>query len=833
MIGSATLRSEAATTADWCTFGNSRVWNRCEAAARCGLAAALASVVVLQPATAAVLPLAAPLAAILAVIAVQNTLGATIGFTVTAVRAAAAVALPCSLVALTAPATPAVFWIAAVLILVPVHYLSEYPAKKLVLAFGVLALYIRWKSDGEREWYIGFSVLSTLLAACACAVAAVVLPFPRTGWAVADRRRRNASALVAQVYSELVTSLVCASGYEQVLADSAVHLDVLTDLIPALRTAAASAEWESRVWVAARSAAAVATVVPAFCFERTSMHEYHKLAADVGALTRLTKTLETISLRVGDVNAARLRSEDNHAAQLKYFRDPLLALDRGVSGVLSGSCDAAAVRDALRAMDDATLSCRTELIYKAKRNVSPEDKLSLKMVVWHVRRLAEVLLEAQDASGRLEATAWTPFRDVFLAPLLWFADALADRGAKGLKGLNRLAQCEKDHELFESLKTVAALLVAIAASEGFGWTPSFWAGLTVAFISSPTASGSLATSLNRVLGTVFGSAYGYIVMRSFSPEPWGLGVMFSVWCVAAGYVRAGAPRYAYSGVVAQLTAAIVLFDFDLNEQQSSFGHASVEHFAFQRIQQTIFAAFVYLVLVYSIDPVRPSATVRGGVRLTLTSLNHVLHALLDAFAASAAGDGRAKASAVEGLLAEVVQAVETQVKSLPETVDEIDLWRPAFPTDGFKGLLAEEVGASTAVSEAVRASATFARPSPEFAKLLVPVAKECSALADAFDAVLNTLVVVADAKNSNIYADDLTHGVDSLQRSSAAVMASFYATMNSHIQAVEVPGTTNDEVEAYSLFVQSVRDVTNHVVALSRALRAFKVKEHAQRYRLV
>ena len=824
-------RAAAFSRGDRWTLGSSRVWNRFEWALRSGMASGFGAVVVLTAVLADEIPLTV-LVPIIACLGAQQSIGATLAFASVALKATLAVAVPISLIALAfEERSAAVFWVAAFFVLVCTHVLStQVGAKKLTLAFGSVNLWLWWQAEATfDDWHFPFSMFKTVGAGCFCALLAVVLPFPRTGWAFARRRRENAHTLTARIFAEFTAAVVNTRGSDAAGVDGVVHLGLLDELIPALQAMSAAAEYETLLLRGATSFFASITIIPGCLCQLDVCKELRVLQHDVAVLQSIATALHSLKGQVSNISTMRLKSPTLHERQMVFLKVPLIELCVEIADFLHKT-DGSAIsteqterlQTALNSLVAAMTACRTQLLYTDKVPLSPDTFIRLKTFIFYVKQFSELLITSHTESVRLngETAEFTPFKDVFLTPWVY---CLTEGKGIGLKAWSIISG-EKSglRDLLESTKTVCALLGSLGASIGLDLTPSFWAPITVGFISAPNAGGSFGAAMNRLQGTVFGSTFGYIVVRTVTTGGWELGACFTAWSVLSGYVKAGDPKYSYTGAVASLTAAIVLFGYNPETGGSHLGHESLDELAFSRIQQTLLAAVIYMVCVYAVSPIRPSQLIRAGLKDSLGLLQEVLRSMVSTYV----GENRyADQEKVVGEAGRYAAGVRAQRALLPESEDEIMLWRAPFHAEAFKAVLADEAELANFLTAMVHSWVAMKEHSGSLDALQTSLDPLLEELLVCVSELLHDMSILAEVGGSGVCADAVSRSLARTSGAASAVASRFYANANEHTRILDAPVISNDAAEALYIFLQSFHSISAQLAPLNTHLRALRVKE--------
>eukprot|EP00050_Salpingoeca_kvevrii_P022772 m.131876 g.131876 ORF g.131876 m.131876 type:complete len:1137 (+) comp9821_c0_seq4:164-3574(+) len=153
--------------------------------------------------------------------------------------------------------------------------------------------------------------------------------------------------------------------------------------------------------------------------------------------------------------------------------------------------------------------------------------------------------------------------------------------------------------------TVAIELATIyALTPGLAEASGIWAPLTVAFVAGDTVGGSFKQSLNRLIGTVMGAVYAYLVASEITDEiKWIIVPLLAAWVFVSSYVRTS-PGFEYAGTVSAFTAAIILLE-DYSQSETDI--------ALIRIRQTCVGILIFLVVANLVFPRRASQNARNMV----------------------------------------------------------------------------------------------------------------------------------------------------------------------------------------------------------------------------
>ena len=175
--------------------------------------------------------------------------------------------------------------------------------------------------------------------------------------------------------------------------------------------------------------------------------------------------------------------------------------------------------------------------------------------------------------------------------------------------VNEIPHEQADIDYYKFIvKLVAAIMISATPEfvKGDGlFSSGAWAPLTVGMIMGDNVGSTLINSLQRFVGTVAGAILGYvaILLALDAGEPHSqqfvvtLGAVLAAWAFLLGYIRASS-RHGYAASVGILTPFIVA----LGHTELSF--ESAKSLAMSRIEMTLFAIIVMVVISFVLWPVR-------------------------------------------------------------------------------------------------------------------------------------------------------------------------------------------------------------------------------------
>ncbi|RYE83494.1 MAG: hypothetical protein EOO65_03865 [Methanosarcinales archaeon] len=146
-------------------------------------------------------------------------------------------------------------------------------------------------------------------------------------------------------------------------------------------------------------------------------------------------------------------------------------------------------------------------------------------------------------------------------------------------------------------------------------TYSYWAPVTVVFVTGASDGSTYKASIVRLIGTLVGATFGYLAIRLTSSDPIAVGILATLWCTIMQYPRLD-PVYGAWGLVASFTAAIIMMG-------SGGESATASSLALVRIEQTVLGIVIHVIAASIVFPVRARDVVRTRTLNTLQTLADV------------------------------------------------------------------------------------------------------------------------------------------------------------------------------------------------------------------
>eukprot|EP00755_Sulcionema_specki_P002063 Sspe_Gene.26526::Locus_11041_Transcript_1_1_Confidence_1.000_Length_2972::g.26526::m.26526 len=779
-----------------------RFWDKAELGIRCAVAAVLGSVVVQYTGMRDVSPVAV-LLPVIAVISAQQTIGGAIAFFMIIVKAASVTTVIGTIWVAAVPRDThsAVFWVGfSLLNLVFAAVCQNNSIQKFILAFNVVAM-VMWYEEGIK---ITFPILlhATVSIAAGCAVIAAVLPFPRTGMKVARQYLENTCDVLARTFADILAIVSDNNHAARVRVEVTVE-HLRTVLLPLIEERLVDAEWESMALEGTASFVSVLFVVPLF-FRRKQLgsagrlrHQYKLVEALVHTLASLQQTLEGLEAK-----------GENHAEFVKYLRGRLITLSGETEVCLlqvptdKPRCTTR-LKQALSTLDHSYNELRTSLFYRRKAAPVPNHILHVNSFLFLVRDFVCRVINHPLSEDNPEAT---PLRTVFCYPVEWCVDTFK-------------WAVNSQPAWVEGAKTSAALSLATILSIVAQLEPAFWSPITVAFLTTPNTSGGFMTALNRLHGTVVGAVFGYLVIMTVGNEdPW-LTILFAAWSALSGLVR-GSELYSYSGKVMSLTAAVLLFGYRPGKD--------IRTMSLSRIEQTVLAALIYVLLIYIVAPVRPSYLIRKELRSSLAIMReHIPRAfsILRAHDEGEEGGREERELVLEDKGRSILTLAASQAKLLKEVLQEPDMWRPSFPTSEFEDVVVHQSRFATSLWDIciTLGSLSTDQQMEESKKVVL---KHMKPLQEHLDSLLVHLVGMT-YQNTEIRGDLVQLCTAKLSRSHEELVDAWHSELLEHRKHSSQPLLSNHDLSAIFCFLLSLRLLRHSVIDLAGAIKAFRMKEAA------
>ena len=211
----------------------------------------------------------------------------------------------------------------------------------------------------------------------------------------------------------------------------------------------------------------------------------------------------------------------------------------------------------------------------------------------------------------------------------------------------------------------AAGLVSFALGEAMGLAQTYWAVLTAVIVTQASVGGSLKASVDRVVGTIGGAAWGVAVAVAV-PHPGvvSTGGALAVTLVPLSALAAFRPAYR----VATVTGAIVLL--------GRFGQIGIVTAALDRVFEISLGSVIALAVAMLVSPARARGFVGAAARDALAAMGDLAAALL--------GDigHPPDAPVILALNDRIRQAIERAVTAADEAARERRLYVTDTPDQG-------------------------------------------------------------------------------------------------------------------------------------------------------
>ncbi|HEY1798623.1 MAG TPA: FUSC family protein [Stellaceae bacterium] len=175
-----------------------------------------------------------------------------------------------------------------------------------------------------------------------------------------------------------------------------------------------------------------------------------------------------------------------------------------------------------------------------------------------------------------------------------------------------------------SLRISAAGVASYALGTTLGLPQSYWAVFTTVIVMQASVGGSMKASLDRIIGTIGGAAWGVAVAVTV-PHPGAVstGFALALTLVPLGAVAAFRPAYR----VAAITGTIVLL--------GRFGELGIVHAALDRVFEIGLGSVVALAVAVAVTPTRAQGLLGGAGRQALGEMAGLSEALFADLAAAA------------------------------------------------------------------------------------------------------------------------------------------------------------------------------------------------------
>ena len=243
------------------------------------------------------------------------------------------------------------------------------------------------------------------------------------------------------------------------------------------------------------------------------------------------------------------------------------------------------------------------------------------------------------------------------------------------------------------LSIVIASLFALLPNIDAALNQTYWAALTVGFITSPDRHASLTKSMNRLLGTVVGAVYGSAVFKLMNQgkvgpvaEVWLTSLALGIWGVVTGFVRT-TPAHAYTGMVSGFTAGIIMLGYNKE------GTLTRDEYALARVEMTCTGILIWLLIVQCVSMRRAATELHSQATKSVQLLGEAQLAVLELLAEP---EDKAKFDKVMALKDKLTAGVALQVALSAEAAAEPRLWHPDH---------VPKAAAYKSITEATRAAA--------------------------------------------------------------------------------------------------------------------------------
>ena len=171
-------------------------------------------------------------------------------------------------------------------------------------------------------------------------------------------------------------------------------------------------------------------------------------------------------------------------------------------------------------------------------------------------------------------------------------------------------------ELGLSLRIGAAALVTYALGTVLGLAQTYWAVFTTVVVMQASVGGSMKASLDRIVGTIGGAAWGVAVAVTVPHRGVvSTGFALAVTLLPLAVVAAFRPAYR----VAAITGTIVLL--------GRFGEIGVVDAALDRVFEIVLGSVVALVVAVTVTPTRAHGLLGGAGREALAEMAELCQAL--------------------------------------------------------------------------------------------------------------------------------------------------------------------------------------------------------------
>ena len=272
------------------------------------------------------------------------------------------------------------------------------------------------------------------------------------------------------------------------------------------------------------------------------------------------------------------------------------------------------------------------------------------------------------------------------------------------------------------LSIVIASLFALLPNIDAALNQTYWAALTVGFITSPDRHASLTKSMNRLLGTVVGAVYGSAVFKLMNQgkvgpvaEVWLSSLALGIWGVVTGFVRT-TPAHSYTGMVSGFTAGIIMLGYNKE------GTLTRDEYALARVEMTCCGILIWLLIVQCVSMRRAANELHIQTMKSVQLLGKAHQAVMELLAEP---EDKAKFDEVMAFKDRINAGVALQVALISEAAAEPRLWHPdhAPKAAAYKSITEATRTAATALGAMAHAAASHPR------NLMLPMVTEFNSYA--------------------------------------------------------------------------------------------------------
>ena len=141
---------------------------------------------------------------------------------------------------------------------------------------------------------------------------------------------------------------------------------------------------------------------------------------------------------------------------------------------------------------------------------------------------------------------------------------------------------------------------------------SYWAAFTAAILASDTEGAMWQRGVHRLVGTVVGGLWGYIVLLAFPHDWYGSISLLVLWNIPMQFVQASS--YAYLGSLAVFTPIVVVFGYSL-----AGAGLTIERFTLERMLEIIIGVAIALALSSVLWPTSSIRLLRSEMMVSIAS----------------------------------------------------------------------------------------------------------------------------------------------------------------------------------------------------------------------